>query len=98
MNEEQIYSQMVRVFGDFLVPLRTGAPLDEKSFRDLISSLRMLKSYLLNNATVPKPIVRLLVDLHPQLVGAMQERNEEETAALADWAVDIVDHIEEALD
>jgi hypothetical protein len=98
MSEDQIYSQLVRVFGDFLVPLRSGAPLDEEAFKAVLSTLRTLKSHLSDDAAVPKSIVRLLVDFHPQLMGIMQERNQQEMATLIDWSVDIVDHIDESLD
>lgn len=98
MTDDELYDALVSAFDAFLTPLRMGASPDEDQYRHVLAALTLLMSELKGVAVVPKPVVRLLVDFHPQLCGIIASRGGADADTLLDWSVEIVDRMAAALD
>lgn len=91
MNEQTL-NDLVAALTELMVPLRTGEPLDEGRFRAACKALDNVRVAYSNATTVPKPLARLLAELHAQMLGVAASRNsDEERETVEEWADDLLE-------
>jgi hypothetical protein len=94
---EEEAERLTNVLSEFLVPLRMGEPLNEDTYEKVRRALQRLRPVAAATPVLPKALVRLLVDLYPQLHGIAGLRRHDEDQLMT-WAEDLLEDISVLLD